>query len=236
MIICEYKLILKQIYNIGIHYQKKISPIKGGKEMLGSWEIKVSTSGMPQKIASAVGDLKLVGAEYTPIAYLGSQQVNGVNHAVLAEQLVITGKDTKNAVILIFNEKANEATLVAIERVLESGGELGGVQVNITTDIPADAKEAFESVFEGYVGLNVKPFALLGTQVTKGTNFIFAAEVEPVTREPEKKVALVTVNAMTKDIAFSDMLATNHDVMSLGYAFTWLKKGTSFGAPLAEWP
>ena len=56
--------------------------------MLGSWEVNVVTGGMPQKVATAFGELagSLVGAEYTPIAYLGSQQVNGVNHAVLAEQ------------------------------------------------------------------------------------------------------------------------------------------------------
>jgi hypothetical protein len=79
---------------------------------------------MPEKIATAVGDLKIVGAEYTPIAYLGSQVVNGINHAVLAEQLVVAGKDTKNVVVIMFNERPEGVTLVGIERVLESGGEL----------------------------------------------------------------------------------------------------------------
>ena len=75
--------------------------------MVGTWKIDVKLEGMPQKVATAFANLgtQLLGAEYTPIAYLGSQVVNGINHAVLAEQLVITGKDTKNIVLIIFNEK-----------------------------------------------------------------------------------------------------------------------------------
>jgi hypothetical protein len=207
---------------------------------LGSWEVKVAIDAMPQKVATAVGELadQLIGAEYKPIAYLGSQVVNGTNHAVLAEQTVITGKDTKNVVILIFNEKPNEmkATLVNIERVIEQGGELGGIAVDVKTDIPAEAKEAFDKAFEGFVGSKVKPFALLGTQVVKGVDYMFAAEVTSVTAEPITKVCLVTVNGMTGDLAFADMLDSRSDILSLGYAFTWLKKGTSFGAPLGEWP
>jgi hypothetical protein len=209
--------------------------------MLGSWKINIDLNGMPQKVATAMGKLseQLMGAEYTPIAYLGSQQVNGINHAVLAEQLVVTGKDTKNVVVIIFNEKPNEMeySLVNIERVVESGGQMGGITVEVKTDIPAEAKEAFAKCFEGFVGSKVDPFALLGTQIVKGTNYIFAAEVTPVTPDPETKVAVVIVNAMTGDIAFTDMLGTKTDALQLGYAFTWLKRQNgSLGSPLGEWP
>lgn len=208
--------------------------------MLGSWNVKVTVDGMPQKVATAIGELaeQLIGCEYKPIAYLGSQVVNGTNHAVLAEQTVLTGKDTKNVVVLIFNEKPNEmkATLVNIERVIEQGGEMGGIQVDAKTDIPAEAKEAFDNAFEGFVGSKVEPFAYLGSQVVKGVNYIFAAELTSVTAEPVTKVCLVTVNGMTGEVACSDLLDSRSDIMSLGYAFTWLKRGTSFGAPLGEWP
>jgi len=206
---------------------------------LGTWEINVVVNAMPQKVATAVSALseQLVGAEYTPIAYLGSQVVNGVNHAVLAEQLVVTGKDTKNVVVLIFNEKGMDCNLVAIERVLESGGESGGIHVDATTDIPEEAMDAFNSVFEGFVGSDVKPFAYLGSQVVKGINQIFAAEITPVVENPTKKVAIVIVNAMTGEISITDLLTTKTDSMQLGYAFTWLKRqNSSLGAPLGEWP
>jgi len=192
--------------------------------MIGSWTINISTTGMPQKLATALGELgeKLLGAEYTPIAYLGSQLVNGTNHAVLAEQTVLSGRDVKNIVILIFNEKGMECNLVNIERVIEGGEALGGIQLNPTTDIPEEAQQAFDAVLSGFVGSSVKPFALLGTQITKGTDFIFAAEVAPVVPEPEVKVALVTVNSLTNTIKFVDLLST--PINALGYAFTWLKK------------
>lgn len=208
--------------------------------MVGSWNIDVSIGGMPEKVATAVSKLnELVGAEYTPIAYLGSQVVNGTNYAVLAEQLLITGKDTKNVVVAIFNEKPGnmDLTLVNIERVVESGGELGGIVVDVKTEIPDDAKIVFDEAFVGFVGSKVEPFALLGTQVTKGVDYIFAAEVTPITQDPEKTVALVIVNGMTKEVAFVDILTSKADVMQLGYAFTWLKRqNTSLGKPLGEWP
>jgi hypothetical protein len=209
--------------------------------MLGQWDVKVVTDAMPQKVATAIGKLseQLMGAEYTPIAYLGSQAVNGTNHAVLAEQLVITGKDTKNVVVLIFNEKPGdmECTLVNIERVVESGGELGGIEVDVKTDIPEEAKKAFDTAFEGFVGSKVELIALLGTQVVKGTNYIFAATIAPVVPDPVTRVAIVIANPMTGDISFTDLLGTKADSLQLGYAFTWLKRqNSSLGAPLGEWP
>lgn len=191
--------------------------------MTGSWKINITTHGMPQKVATAVSELheKLVGAEYTPIAYIGSQPVNGINHAVLAEQLVITGRDVKNIVLLIFNEKGLQCDLVNIERVIEGGEALGGIILNATTDIPEEVQQAFDAVLSGFVGSAVKPFAFLGTQVTKGVEYIFASEVTPVTDEPEPKVALVAVNPMTNSIRFADLLST--PINTLGYAFTWLR-------------
>lgn len=197
--------------------------------MLGSWNVNVVTGGMPQLIATAVGKLseQLVGAEYTPIAYLGSQVVNGINHAVLAEQTVITGKDTKNIVVLIFNEKQHpdelsEVTLVNIERVLEGGNGMGGLKIDATTNIPAEAQEALDSVMKGFVGSTVKPFAYLGEQVVKGINYVLAAEVAPVCPDAVSSVCIVTVNSMVNKINFADVLESKHTL--------------SLGAPLGEWP
>ena len=190
--------------------------------MVGTWEINVTTSGMPQKIATAFGELSetILGAQYTPIAYIGSQVVNGTNHAVLAEQLIVTGKDTKNIVLIIFNEKPEGVSVVNIERIVEGGMPMGGTQIDVQTDIPEEAKNAFAEVFEGFVGSKVEPFALLATQVTKGTNYIFAATVTPVTLEPKTKFSIVTVNVLEKSAKFTDPL--NAELKNgLGYAFNW---------------
>lgn len=209
--------------------------------MLGSWKVNVVIDAMPQKVATAVGKLSetLIGAEYKPIAYLGSQVVNGINHAVLAEQTVLTGKDSKNIVVLTFNEKQGEieATLVGIDTVLKSGDELGGIVVNATTDIPAEAKEALDKVLEGYVGAKIEPFAYLGSQVVKGVDYIFAATITPVVPDPVSTVAIVKANALTNTFNGTDLLQDKTNTAALGYAFTWLKYGDNLvGAPLGEWP
>lgn len=205
--------------------------------MTGSWNVNVVTGGMPQKVATAFSALaeQLIGAEYEPIAYLGSQVVNGTNHAVLAKQVLTTGRDTTNIVVIIFNEKPNamEDTLVSIDRIVEGGAPLGGIHIDPQIEIPADAKAAWNEAFGAWVGAKIEPIALLGTQVVKGTNFIFAATVTPVVPDAAAKASIVTVNPMTGTVAFADMLTTKHET-SLGYAFTWLKGG--LGKPLEEWP
>lgn len=177
--------------------------------MVGTWEVNVVVDGMPQKLATAFGELtgQLMGAQYTPIAYIGSQIVNGVNHAVLAEQLLITGKDTKNIVLMIFNEKPEGFSLVNIERLVEGGEGLGGTVIDVKTNIPDEAKEVFDTVIGGFVGSNVEPFALLATQVVKGTNYIFATTVKPATLNPKVSATITTVNIVDKKVSFVDMLS-----------------------------
>jgi hypothetical protein len=188
--------------------------------MIGSWDINVTTSQMPQKVAYAMDNLELVGVEYNFIAYLGSQITNGTNHAVLAEQTVLTGHDSKNIVILIFNEKGNDIILTSIDRVLETGGPLGGMNIDIQTTIPQDALDALNSVLNNFVGSVITPISLLATKVTTGTNYIFAIQLIPFTGNPQKRVGLLMINSMTKQVAFTDLL-TNKLSTALGYAFTW---------------
>lgn len=191
--------------------------------MLNGWNIDVNTQGMPQKVATAFDALmeRLLGAEYSFIAYLGSQQVNGVNHAILAEQVLTTGRDTTNVVLIVLNEREGGFAINSIETVVAAGGALGGVAVAPTREIPEDAQGAWNRAFEGFVGSDVRPFAVLGTKVTKGLNYIFAAEIFPVGQPLEKRVTLVVVNDMAERPLFVDILPAR-DSGALGYAFTWL--------------
>jgi hypothetical protein len=191
---------------------------------LGGWEVKVC-DGLPQKVATGLArfDEQILGAEYVPISYLGSQVVNGINHAVLAEQTLLTGRDTKNAVVMVFNEppKAMDVSLVSINTLVAGGHGMGAVEINMTTDIPVDAKAAFVKAFEGFVGSKVEPFAYIGQQVTKGVNYIFACTVTPVTLETQPQtLSLVTVNSLDNK---ADMKPFFSDTQNngLGYAFTW---------------
>ena len=53
----------------------------------GGWIFQVNMDAMPEKIATAFGELNehMIGAKYKSIAYLGSQVVNGTNYAVLCK-------------------------------------------------------------------------------------------------------------------------------------------------------
>ena len=191
--------------------------------MVGNWDINVVVSKLPQKVATAFANLgeTIIGATYIPIAYIGSQIVNGTNHAVLAEQTIITGRDTKNIVLIIFNEKPEGVSLVNIERIVEGGLELGGTKIDVETEIPEVALSAFNEALGYFVGSTVEPFALLATKITKGTDYIFVATVKPVALEAKATVALVTVNTLEKRISFIDVIQPNLNKASLGYAFTW---------------
>lgn len=188
----------------------------------GSWDIAVQIGKLPQKVATAFDSLNIVGAEYELIAYIGNQVVNGTNHAVLAKQTILNGRDTENIVVMIFNEKLNDmnAVLVSIDRVLESGGPFGGVHVDVATELDDEVMDIWIDAFEGFVGSTVTPYALLGTQVTTGTEYIFAATLVTTALEPEEHAMIVTINPMTKKVQMGDMLTSKHEA-SLGYAFSW---------------
>lgn len=193
---------------------------------VANWKININTDNMPQKIATAMSQLtnQLTGAEYKMIAYLGSQQVNGINHAVLAEQTVLTGKDSKNIVILVFNEKPNEreATLVSIDRILETGLPLGGtnIDVKVDKDIPKDVMDIWIDACHHCLGSRMIPVALLGTKNANGTNYIFVASVDSQLPGSEIELALITVNDLTRRMSFVDLLTDKTDY-ALGYAFNW---------------
>jgi hypothetical protein len=177
--------------------------------VLGGWNVDVAVGKMPEKVATAFYEVfsKFLGAEYTPIAYLGEQLVSdSLNHAILAEQLLTTGRDTKNVVIIVLNEKEEGFSLVSITPVVEGSEGFGGVKIDVKTDIPADAKVSYDVCMAGFVGSDVEPFALLATQITKGTDYIFAAESKVVAPGTSKKVVLLTTNEMTKSVKFETIL------------------------------
>lgn len=207
--------------------------------MFGGWEAKFSKN-FPQKVASAIsGEIKLLGASYDAKAYLGLQPVNGVNHAVLAEQTLENGRDTKNAVMLIYNEKLDsmDVSLAAIKPISQSGGAMGGMRIDVSLDIPEEAKKAFKAAFEGWVGAKVTPVAYLGSQLVNGMNYEMIVEFAGIAPNQPTDLVIVTVNDLHKSAKFRDLFEKDPSEVSddnrlnywivkgqkasLGYAFTW---------------
>ena len=75
--------------------------------ILGGWNLdEVKGCNLPQKVATDFTAVtsELVGADYEPIAYLGSQQVNGTNYRILALMRTVTPNAEKKLVKMIINE------------------------------------------------------------------------------------------------------------------------------------
>lgn len=204
--------------------------------LLGQWEIKPSKN-YPQKIASAVSaDQKLFGCKYAPVGYLGQQLVNGTNHAVLAKQTILSGEDVDNVVIMFFNEKEDsmDVAMTGVSVIVNGGKQFGGTSINLTTNIPSEEMGVFKKAFEGFVGVDVKPFAFVGTKVVKGTEHKFIVTATNVYPDAKPELAICTINSLNKTVVFEPLLAGSefgqvtmeadeNGKPKLGYAFTWLK-------------
>ena len=89
--------------------------------VLGSWNIdEMKSVNLPQKAQSAFTAITggLVGAEYMPVLYVGSQLVNGTDYCILALQTLITQNPEKRLVKMIINVSANgTASLVSVSGI-----------------------------------------------------------------------------------------------------------------------
>ncbi len=75
--------------------------------ILGGWNLEeVKGCNLLQKVATDFTAVtsELVGADYEPIAYLGSQQVNGTNYRILCIQRTVVPNAEKKIVKMIINE------------------------------------------------------------------------------------------------------------------------------------
>ena len=75
--------------------------------ILDGWNLdEVKGCNLPQNVQSAFTGVtsELVGADYEPIAYLGSQQVNGTNYRILALMRAVAPNAEKKLVKMIINE------------------------------------------------------------------------------------------------------------------------------------
>lgn len=85
---------------------------------LGGWNYdEVKSCALPQKAASSFIAVtsELVGAEYRPVLYAGSQLVNGTNYCIFALQKSVTASPETRLVKLLINESPqNKYSLVSV--------------------------------------------------------------------------------------------------------------------------
>ena len=89
--------------------------------LLGGWNLdEVRGTALPQKVQTDFTAVtsELVGADYEPIAYLGSQPVNGTNYRILALQRLLVPNGEKRIVKMIIHEELDgSARLVSVSGV-----------------------------------------------------------------------------------------------------------------------
>lgn len=76
--------------------------------ILGGWNLdEIKGCNLPQKVQTAFTAVtsELVGADYEPVAYLGSQTVNGTNYKILALMKPVTLNSEKRIVKMIIHEE-----------------------------------------------------------------------------------------------------------------------------------
>ena len=88
---------------------------------LGGWDISgLKSCKLPQKAASVFALVTggLVGAEYMPVLFVGTQPVNGTNYCIIAVQTTITADPEKRLVKLVINEASDgEVSLVSVSGI-----------------------------------------------------------------------------------------------------------------------
>ena len=88
---------------------------------LGGWDLSALKScALPQKAASAFSAATggIVGAEYMPVLYVGSQQVHGTNHCIIAVQTLVLANPEKRLVKMIVNEsQTNPGSIVSVSGI-----------------------------------------------------------------------------------------------------------------------
>lgn len=74
-------------------------------------------------------------------------------------------------------------------------GSVEVIEQQTLTKMPQEAASAWAYFDGAIVGAGYKPVAFVGTQLVKGTNYVFLAEQTFITAEPVRHIAVVKVNA-----------------------------------------
>lgn len=151
--------------------------------LLGGWKTSDSievTSELKTVFDSAAEDMD----DLTPVAYLGSQMVSGVNHVFLCKWETDDG--AKWSLVYIYEDLDGKCKLTKVDALdiaassnaskveigsSTSGNLMGGWSLAETNDIDSDLEKVINMAVEGEDGVSFEPAVVLSTQVVAGTNY-----------------------------------------------------------------
>lgn len=184
-------------------------------QVLGGWQIFATNAvPLPEDVQTAFDKAceTITGAELIPVAYGWQQVVAGTNYMMLCRQNpsteeLVNGAGEYQMVVLYADLEGNaefrSMTDFFIEDYTDTEGpdpaseQLAGgwaIPEDYTkVAMPEEAQTAFDKAMEGFVGNDLTPMALLGTQTVSGTNYAILCHSALVTQEPVTSLQLVTV-------------------------------------------
>ena len=176
------------------------------EDVPGGW-VKPKTPEVTSKLKKLFKQISdtTVGVSYTPVAYIGSQQVNGTNHAFLCETSIAAPDSQKlYAIVLLYEDRDKNVTLTD---VIMSGVRtytempVGGWNRAESPIVTKDLSKALQSALSEYVGASFAPVALLSTQPTSAMQYCVFCESGTVTADPHGGYAFVYLAVDADDTA-----------------------------------
>ncbi len=147
----------------------------------------------------------LVGVDYTPVAYLGSQVVAGTNHAFLVKgSVVVPEAPVSYALVYLYEDLSGNVKVLSIADlpiVPQENGTLAAVETGLMggwayAEDPTVTEEMaakLEKALEKNLGATYVPVANLGTQVVAGLNRCLLVQVTPVVPNARPHYALAYI-------------------------------------------
>lgn len=170
---------------------------------VGSWMLAASPVVTDeQKALLEKATAELVGAQYTPVAYVASQIVSGTNHLLLCRVKPIVPEPhaiEKYALVYLYKDLQGNVTL---DKVVDSGAwtylsdeALPGGWYEPSPVLEGEALAAFEKATENYIAAVLTPIALVSEQVVAGKNYRVFCKVTPNLEAIDYEYAIVNVSA-----------------------------------------
>ena len=181
-----------------------------GGVLLGGWETSEDPA-VDEELSGYFTEAtsKLLGVDYEPIAFLGSQVVSGKNYCFLARtKVVYPGAQPELAKVYVYVNTDGEASVLEVEHMefgltMDETEEeavqvlstiLGGWKAMEDNEITEEQQAIFDEATGKLLGVNYKAMSILSSQAVAGTNYCFLAKTQVVAPDTEPEFALVYVN------------------------------------------
>ena len=169
---------------------------------VGGWTIPADSKITDEEFAIFNKGIEgLVGVEYEPVAYLGSQLVAGTNHCFLCKATVVYPGTTPQYKLVYIYEKLDgtEEILNIADIELPGAGDADSNPIpggwSYADDPSVDEKTAsvVDKATEKLLGAEYEPVAYIGSQVVAGMNHAVLCRITAISPDAEDGYALLYI-------------------------------------------